>query len=115
MLEPIRDKLDAGIQSDRDEVDERWTDALREELLTAEVEVSSNLIEMEMKLRDVMEFKEGDIIPVELPDYVVLKAEDTPCFRADYGVSNGYMALKIREEIPRDHILRSILDSDDQE
>ncbi|MET1254783.1 flagellar motor switch protein FliM [Aliikangiella maris] len=110
MLEPIRDKLDAGIQSDRDDVDERWTDALREEILTAQVEVSSTLVETEVSLRDVMEFKEGDIIPIDMPEYVTLSAANTPCFRAEFGSSNGYMAVKIKEEISRDHIMRTLLE-----
>ncbi len=32
MIEPIRDLLDAGLQSDRNEVDERWTRSIREEM-----------------------------------------------------------------------------------
>ncbi|WP_444994692.1 flagellar motor switch protein FliM [Aliikangiella sp. IMCC44359] len=110
MLEPIRDKLDAGIQSDRDDVDERWTDALREEILTAEVEVSSTLVETEVSLRDVMEFKEGDIIPIEMPEQVTLYAANTPCFRATFGTSNGFMSVKIKEEISREHIMRTLLE-----
>jgi flagellar motor switch protein FliM len=110
MLEPIRDKLDAGIQSDSDEVDERWTDALREEILSAEVEVKSNLAETQISLRDVMRFKEGDIIPIDLPELVTLYAQEVPCFRAKFGESSGYKALKIESEISREHILRTILD-----
>ena len=33
MLEPIRELLDAGVQSDRGEKDERWEKAMREEIL----------------------------------------------------------------------------------
>ncbi|TQV75351.1 flagellar motor switch protein FliM [Aliikangiella marina] len=110
MLEPIREKLDAGIQSDRDDVDERWTDALREEILTAKVELSSSLVETEVSLKDVMEFKEGDIIPIDMPEQVTLSAGDMPCFRAKFGTSNGYMAVKIDEEISREHIMRTLLE-----
>ena len=110
MLEPIREKLDAGIQSDRDNVDERWSDAIREEIFSAEVEVSGDLVETEMTLKDVMDLKEGDIIPIDMPDEVTLKAADMPCFRADFGSSNGYMALKIKEEISREHIMRTLLE-----
>jgi len=110
MLEPIREKLDPGIQSDRDNVDERWSDAIREEIFSAEVEVSGDLVETEMTLKDVMDLKEGDIIPIDMPDEVTLKAADMPCFRADFGSSNGYMALKIKEEISREHIMRTLLE-----
>lgn len=110
MLEPIRDKLDAGIQSDRDNVDERWSDAIREEIFSAHVELHGDLVETEMTLKDVMELKEGDIIPIDLPDSVTVKAADMPCFRANFGTSNGYMALKIKEEISREHIMRTLLE-----
>ena len=43
MLEPIRDLLDAGMQSDRGERDERWELAMREEVMGASVEISSVL------------------------------------------------------------------------
>jgi flagellar motor switch protein FliM len=39
MLEPIRDVLDSGMQSDRMERDERWTQTLREEIEEAEIEI----------------------------------------------------------------------------
>ncbi len=110
MLEPIRDKLDAGIQTDSDDVDERWTDTLREEILSAEVEITSDLVETEVSLRDVMEFKEGDIIPVDLPEYITLCAQGVPCFRGKYGESNGYAAIKIHEEISREHIMRTMVE-----
>ncbi|NIA01271.1 MAG: flagellar motor switch protein FliM, partial [Planctomycetia bacterium] len=37
MVEPIRDLLDAGVQSDRSDRDERWTHTIREEMKDAQV------------------------------------------------------------------------------
>ncbi|ABI56328.1 flagellar motor switch protein FliM [Alkalilimnicola ehrlichii MLHE-1] len=99
MIEPIRELLDAGVQSDRNEVDERWTRSLREEMKFAEVELSSVLTEVEVSLRDVMNMKPGDIIPVELPEAVKVYAEDMPVFRGRYGVRHGNTAIKITERI----------------
>ncbi len=110
MLEPIREKLDAGIQSDSDEVDERWTDTLKYEVMSANVELATNLTDVEVSLKDVMDFKEGDIIPIEMPEELVVNAGGMPCFRAKYGESNGNMAVKIIEEISRDHIMKSMLE-----
>ncbi|MFN7184036.1 MAG: flagellar motor switch protein FliM, partial [Thermomonas haemolytica] len=50
MLEPIREQLDAGVQSDRVEKDESWTRALRAQLQDAEVELSSVLAERQISL-----------------------------------------------------------------
>ena len=41
MIEPLRDLLGAGIQSDRSDVDKRWTRALQEEMWQARVDIES--------------------------------------------------------------------------
>ncbi len=37
MIEPIREMLDAGFQSDVDDQDERWSKAIREDILDVKV------------------------------------------------------------------------------
>lgn len=101
MLEPIRELLDAGVQSDVSERDERWAKALREDVKTAEVSLSSTLTRMRMSLADVVRLKAGDVIPIEMPELVTLFAEDVPVFRGKYGVHDGNMAVKIVEQVER--------------
>ena len=101
MLEPIRELLDAGVQSDRAERDERWTLTLREEVKSAEVEVSCELAETKLKLSDLLDLKEGDIIPIDYPEKITLVAEDVPVFRGLYGVHKGNKAVKIVETVER--------------
>ena len=101
MIEPIRDLLDAGIQSDVSERDERWAISLRDEIKLAEVDLSSTLTEVTMSLSKIMNLKEGDIIPINMPDQVTLCAEDIPIFRGKLGVSNGNMSIKITTPVER--------------
>ena len=101
MVEPIREILDAGVQSDRTDIDDRWINALREEIKNAEVELCSMLTETTISLRDVMKMKPGDIIPIEMPEKVMIRAEDIPVFRGQLGVSREQMAIKIQEQIER--------------
>lgn len=101
MLEPIRDILDAGVQSDRTDIDDRWISALREEVKNAEVELSSTLTETRLSLREVMKMKAGDIIPIDMPKLVTLRAEDIPVFRGQLGVSNDQVAIKIAKQVER--------------
>lgn len=101
MIEPMRELLDAGIQSDRSEVDERWIRALREEVKVAEVELSATLAETSLTLEDVMNFKAGDIIPVDLPEQVLVRAEGIPVLRGRFGVSEGHNAIKVTERVRR--------------
>lgn len=95
MIEPIRDLLDAGVQSDRSERDLRWTRALREEIETADVEVAVTLTETSLSLRDLMEMRPGDVIPVELTPRVVARIESVPVFWAKFGTSRGKLAVKV--------------------
>lgn len=101
MLEPIRELLDAGIQSDRSDVDERWTQALGDEIKSAEVEISSILTNTSISLRDVVNLKEGDIIPVALNDEVSVFAEGIPVFKANHGVHNKHYSVKIVDKMER--------------
>jgi len=98
-IEPIREQLSTGVQSDRNEVDERWTISLREEMKAAQVELSSQLTEVQITLRDLQKLRAGDIIPCELPQHVTVKAEGVPVFRARYGQSDGQAALKIMSKV----------------
>ena len=95
MLEPIRELLDAGVQSDRGERDERWEESLRDEIKTAEVELSGVLARAELSLRDVAELKVGDVIPLEEPETVDVLAEDMPIFSGSVGTSDGNYAIKV--------------------
>ena len=99
MVEPIRELLDAGVQSDRGERDERWEASLREEIMTANVELSSILTQMELTLRDVARLQKGDVIPLEFPELVEVRAEDMPIFRGHLGVSDGNYAIKVHNWI----------------
>lgn len=99
MIEPIREMLDAGVQSDTTDTDERWVKSLREEMKQAMVGLSSILTQTEITVRELMAMKPGDVLPVEIPDLVAARAEGVPVFRARYGVSRGNLALKVMELI----------------
>jgi len=101
MVEPIRELLDAGIQSDRSEVDERWILALREEVKSAEVEISTVLAEATLSVGELVNLKPGDVIPIEMPKLVTTFAEDVPVFRAKLGQSRGNLAVKLIQHVER--------------
>jgi flagellar motor switch protein FliM len=99
MVEPIRELLDAGVQSDRGERDERWEKSMREEIMSAEVELSSTLAQVTLTLNEISKLKKGDIIPFEMPEDVIVEASDVPVFNAKLGTYDGYYSLKINEWI----------------
>ena len=97
MIEPIRTILDAGVQSDRGDVDERWAILLKEELLHAKVGIQAIFAEKELKISDLLNFKAGDIIPIDMPEQMLILAEDIPVMRGQYGEYQGNAAVKIDE------------------
>ncbi len=99
MVEPIREVLDAGVQSDRSDVDDRWVHSLREDMKDAEIELSSRLLEVNLTISDVLNMKPGDIINVDLPEKAVVMAEDIPLFKGYYGIHEGMNSVKISEAI----------------
>jgi flagellar motor switch protein FliM len=101
MIEPIREHLDTGLQSDRSGVDHRWLLALQEEVQLAEVEISSILTEATLSVEELLRVRPGDIIPVDLPKQVILNVEDVPLFRGRFGTLNGQNAIKIDEVLHR--------------
>lgn len=97
MVEPIRELLDGGMQSDREGRDDRWSRAIREDMGFAELEMQSTLLEKELSLRELLALKAGDIVPVDMPEQITLCAEDVPLFRGQFGTANGNNAVKILE------------------
>ncbi|CAI8931145.1 flagellar motor switch protein FliM [Methylocaldum szegediense] len=102
MIEPIRELLDAGIQGDRSEdLDGRWRTALQAEILDAEVELHSTLVEKTVSLDAMLRLKAGDVIPIEMPETVTVFVDDVPVFRGKVGISRGSYAVEILEKIRR--------------
>jgi flagellar motor switch protein FliM len=95
MLEPIREMLDAGMQSDREDCDERWASTIRGEIENAEVEVHAALVELQLPLGRLLAIRAGDVIPAELMKEVVLCADNVPLFEGTVGVLNGCNAVQI--------------------
>ena len=101
MLEPIREILDAGVQSDRGEKDERWEQAMREEIMGAQVELSCELAEVSMSLRELADLQVGEVIPFDMPEELEVCAEGLPLFHGTLGVQKKNYAIKVSEWLQR--------------
>lgn len=97
MIEPVRDVLDAGVQSDIDDIDERWVGALQEDIKEVNVPINAMVCRRRISLRDVAKFKDGDIIPVDIPETLTLTANGIPIYNASLGTRDGKLALKIKD------------------
>jgi flagellar motor switch protein FliM len=109
MVEPIRELLDAGVQSDKMETDVRWSTALREEIMDVPVNFRVDLLEKDISLRDLMELQTGDIIPVDMPENGVMFVEELPTFRVKMGKSGENIAVQVSEKIRRPDVVKTDL------
>ena len=97
MLEPVRDKLEEGMQNLQGESDNRWSKTLREESKNIEVTINAALAEVAMDMSDILNMETGDIIPIEMPKSVTLRAEGIALARGKVGISNDKKSIKIEE------------------
>lgn len=101
MLEPIRELLDDGVQSEQNQVDHRFNNALREEMKQAVVKIDCSMGYTRLTLGEVLNLNAGDVIPIEMPDLVTVCAGKVPVFRGVLGNSNGKNSVQFEEAIVR--------------
>ena len=94
-LEPIRDILYASLQGDGAEPDRRWVQLMTHELQAAEVELVAELAQAPATVEQLLSFKPGDFIELDLEKGIQAKVAGVPVFDCHYGTSNGKYALKI--------------------
>ncbi len=101
MIEPLREVLDSGVQSDRAEQDERWISSLKDGLQDAEVELSTVLGSGSITLSQLVELKAGDVLPCDFSGKATVLAEGVPLFRGAFGVSRGQQCVRYEQRIRR--------------
>lgn len=77
MLEPIRDLLYSAMQSDQLSTDQRWIIMLRKQLKDVEVELVAQLATATISLRQILDMKAGDIIPLSIPEQITASVDDS--------------------------------------
>jgi flagellar motor switch protein FliM len=98
MIEPIRALLDT-IGDDSDESDLKWKLALRNEVMGAKMGLNGLLVEKKISIGEALHFKKGDVIPIDMPKTVLVKAEGIPVFTGKACVSEGYYAVQIIDKV----------------
>jgi flagellar motor switch protein FliM len=101
MIEPMRDVLDSGMQSDRADRDETWSRTLRQDVEEASIELIPVLGHTELTLGRLVDLKPGDVIPCDFDGQVTLCAEGVPVLRGSLGASRGQQAVKVTQRVLR--------------
>jgi flagellar motor switch protein FliM len=94
-LEPIRDVLYSTVQGDSSEPDRRWVNLLKQQIQAAEVELIAELGYADATVEQLLAFKPGDFIELDLEQMIKAKVDGVPVFDCHYGTSNGKYAIKI--------------------
>jgi flagellar motor switch protein FliM len=99
MVEPIRDLLYSSMQSDHITQDKRWVNLMSKQVQDVDVELVTTLATATLSLRDVANFKLGDVIPLDVPDTVQANVHGVGVLECTYGVQGGHYALKVKRFI----------------
>ena len=94
-LEPIRDVLYSTIQGDAAEPDRRWVNLLKQQIQSAEVELVAELAHANATVEQLLAFKPGDFIELDLEPVIQAKVDRVPVFDCHYGTSNRHYAIRI--------------------
>ena len=68
---------------------------LTRQLKTAEVEMVAPLGHATVTLRDILNMKVGDVLPITLGDTVTAAVDGVPVIECRYGKQNGQVALRV--------------------
>ena len=94
-LEPIRDVLYSTMQGDSVEPDRRWVNLLKQQIQAANVTLVAELAHANATVEQLLAFKPGDFIELDLLPMIKAKVDGVPVFDAHYGTSNGKYAIRI--------------------
>ncbi len=100
-LEPIKEKLHAGYQSDQLEVDHAWIKRFSTQLRKAEVGIVVELGHTKIKARELVDLNVGDVLTLYeyAKEPVTVKVEGVPKFTAVPGVIKGAHGIQILKRI----------------
>ncbi|MDP1693167.1 MAG: flagellar motor switch protein FliM [Burkholderiaceae bacterium] len=94
-LEPIRDVLYSGAQGQSVDPDQRWIDLLKTQIQAAEVQLVAELATAPATVEQLLAFKPGDFIELDLDPAIQAKVDGVPVLDCHYGTANGRYAIKI--------------------
>lgn len=94
-LKPLGSLLRSRMQSDSLDDDQSWRDRLERAVMSVPLQITAQLCEPDIPLRQLMQLKEGDVIPAQMSDTVQVMVEGRPMFVAVPGEVQGKSALSV--------------------
>ncbi len=102
MVEPIKEKLYSGFQSEQLEIDQRWIERFKERLKESELDIKIKIGTTNISAQDFLKIKKGDVIVLDkrIEEPLVVEIENLPKFIGYPGKINNQVAVKLISEIP---------------
>ena len=102
MIEPIKEKLYSGFQSEQLEIDQRWIERFKERLKESELDIKVKIGTTSISANDFLKIRKGDVIVLDkrIEEPLVIEIEDIPKFIGYPGKINNQVAVKLISEIP---------------
>jgi len=106
-LGPLRDRLQAGYQSEQMEVDKTWLNRFKGGLFASKVDLTAQLGGAVINTGEVVNLKKGDVIPLDrfVSDPIDIFVEGVMKFRGHPVTYKGNQAVKISHIISRDEVV----------
>jgi flagellar motor switch protein FliM len=98
-FEPVRDKLAEGLKTVSAETRQRWRNGMRAQLEHTHLDLTTVFLEAEISVRELLQMKPGDVLPIEMPKTAMLKSGSRPLLRGKFGRSRGYNAVSVLEAV----------------
>ena len=98
-VEPIKEKLYSAFSADRDELDMKWLDRLKDRLREIPVTITGELGKVKLDVSRVVDLKVDNLIMLDrrVDEDIDILVEGSPKFTGKFGVYRGAMALKVNK------------------
>lgn len=98
MIEPVRDLLIRPLQdTSGSEIDQRWSQQLSRQVRSAEVELVADFVKINSSVRELLNLKINDVIPVDIPETITAHVDGVPVVEGTYGTFNHKYALRVQK------------------
>ena len=100
-LEPIKNKLSTGFQSEALEIDHLWINRIKGQIVQTAIDVGVKLGQATVNIKDLLSLKSGDIIQLhqDATRPLCLEIQGVKKFHCQPGVLKGNKAVKLLHPI----------------
>jgi len=93
-LEPFKGILDATGKNETKDTNDQWRKSMERTLLDAELPLNCVIGDVDLRLRDLLHLKPGDVLDLNMQDVHQVCIANIPTFNATLGDSRGKFALE---------------------